>query len=218
MTNKVEIYLSQLKLWEPELRLLRDFTLDCELEETFKRKHPCYMNDGKNIIILQEFKAYCAILFLKGVLLKDPNQMLVKLTENVQSDRQLRFTSLEEILEKESIIKSYILEAIEIEKQGLVVEKKETSDYEMPEELKIAFEEDENFKVQFEALTPGRQRGYLLHFSQGKQAKTRLERIEKSKNRIALGKGVDECICGMSKHKPRCDGSHKKITTNSQCK
>jgi uncharacterized protein YdeI (YjbR/CyaY-like superfamily) len=142
-------------------------------------------------------------------LLEDQKKILVQQTENVQAERQIRFTSLLEIENLKSTIKSYILEAIEIEKTGVKVKMKKTSDFHMPEELKQKFEENSEFKRAFEHLTEGRQRGYLLHFSKPKQSETRHSRIEKNMERIFNGKGLTDCVCGHSKRMPNCDGSHK---------
>lgn len=211
MNLKVKEYFEGLDQWKEELLLAREIILTCDVDEAFKWKHPCYTNEGKNIVLLQEFKDYCAILFPKGSLLKDPNNILVSLTSNSQSNRQIRIQNINEVQVLGETIKKYILEAISVEKSGLKVKTKETKDYPIPDELLKAFEESNDFKVAFHNLTPGRQRGYLLNFSEPKQAKTRTARIEKSRERIMLGKGLTDCICGQSKHMPRCDGSHKKL-------
>lgn len=208
---KVYEYLDKLIKWQQELTALRSIVIDCGLEEDFKWKHPCYTFNKKNIVIIHEFKEYCAISFFKGALLKDLNKILIQPTENIQSGRQIIFKNLNEIIQTESIIKTYIYEAIEVEKLGLQVEMKKTTDYEVPTELKEKFTKDSDFENAFNKLTPGRQRGYLLHFSQPKQSKTRVARIEKNKNRIFSGKGLNDCICGLSKKMPNCDGSHKNL-------
>ena len=211
MKQEVNKYLNDLKIWKEELTKLREIILDCGLNEEFKWMHPCYTNNGKNIIIIHEFKNYCAILFHKGALLKDPENMLVQQTENVQSARQIRFTDITEISKIETIIKQYIQEAIEIEKSGLKVKMKKTSDFELPEELEKIFEENFEFKKAFSSLTSGRQRGYLLHFAKPKQSKTKISRIENNIERILDGYGLNDCTCGLSKRKPNCDGSHKQL-------
>ncbi|WP_250432485.1 DUF1801 domain-containing protein [Hanstruepera flava] len=211
MNKDVNRYLNTLKKWKPELSKLRDIISDSGLNEEFKWMHPCYTYNGKNIVLIHEFKNYCAILFHKGVLLNDPAKLLVQQTKNVQSARQIRFTDLPEIEELEPTIKSYINEAIQIEKSGKQVEKKSTSEYKTPKELKQKFSEDLNFKKAFENLTPGRQRGYLLYFNKPKQSKTKTSRIEKNINRIMNGYGLNDCVCGLSKRKPNCDGSHKQL-------
>lgn len=212
----VNNYLSRLGKWQTELIKLREIILKCEVEEEFKWKHPCYTNNGKNIVLIHEFKNYCAILFHKGALLKDPEKILVQQTKNTQSARQIRFMDLPEILELESTIKEYIREAVEIEKKGLAVKTKTVSDFVIPEELEQIFREDSAFKTAFEKLTKGRQKGYLLYFAQPKQSKTRVTRIEKNKQRILDGYGLTDCVCGLSKRKPNCDGSHKQLeNTNS---
>lgn len=211
MNEEVNKYISGLKKWKAELTELRRIILDCELKEEFKWMHPCYTDIGKNIVLIHEFKNYCAILFHKGVLLKDAENILVQQTENMQSARQIRFTDLPEIIELEKTIKEYIKEAIEIEKSGKKVEKKKTSDYERPKEMEQKFAENPDFEKAFNNLTSGRQKGYLLHFSKPKQSKTKISRIENNIQRIMDGYGLNDCICGLSKRKPNCDGSHKQL-------
>lgn len=174
------------------MEALRMIILDCDLEETIKWKHPCYTFKDSNIVLIHGFKEYCAILFFKGALLEDADGILVQQTENVQSARQLRFTNVKEINELASTIKTYIYEAVEVEKAGLAVELKKTEEFEMPEEFQTKLEETPALKAAFEALTPGRQRGYLLHFSQAKQSKTRVARIEKYMPKILEGKGLND--------------------------
>ena len=211
MNKKVDQYLNSLKNWQDELTRLRALILDCGLTEDFKWMHPCYSNNGKNIVLIHEFKEYCAILFHKGALLKDPKNILVQQTENTQSARQIRFTNVAEIEELETIIREYVFEAIEIEKAGLKVKMKKTSDFEFPKELKQKFKENPKLEKAFNNLIPGRQKGYLLHFSKPKQGNTRISRIEKSTERILNGKGINDCVCGLSKRMPNCDGSHKQL-------
>lgn len=189
---KIDPFFRKAKQWKEEFERLREIVLECELTEDFKWMHPCYTHDGKNIVLIHGFKNYCALLFHKGALLKDPHGMLVQQTENVQSARQLRFTGLDQIEERQLIIQSYIDEAIEIEKAGLQVEFKQTKEYEMPEELLNKFAEMPELKTAFEALTPGRQRGYLYYFAGAKQSKTRESRIEKYLPHIFAGKGMDD--------------------------
>lgn len=192
MNPKVEQFLSKAKKWQDEMTLLREMVLECNLEEDFKWMHPCYTLDNANIVLIHGFKEYCALLFFKGVLLKDEKGILIQQTENVQDRRQLRFKSVEEIQKLESVIKEYILEAIAIEKAGLKVVLKTTSEYKMPEEFQIVLEEMPELKTAFYNLTPGRQKGYLLYFSAAKQAKTREARIEKYIEKILTGKGLDD--------------------------
>jgi len=191
-SEKVDRFLEKAKKWKEEMKLLREICLSCGLLEDFKWMHPCYTFQGKNIVLIHGFKKYCALLFHKGALLRDTDNMLVQQTENVQSARQIRFSSVKDIRKLESEIKAYVFEAIEVEKAGLEVKKKKTAEYDMPEELQTAFEKDPDFKTAFESLTPGRQRGYLLHFSKAKQSKTREARIEKSKQKIFKGKGLND--------------------------
>ena len=211
MDPKVDEYFEKLQKWQLELQTLREILNDCMLTETYKWKHPCYTYRNNNIVIIGGFKEYCTINFFKGVLLKDSEKILTKQGENSQSSRIIPFTNVKDIKRLTPIIKSYIFEAIEIEKAGLTVQTKSVNDYEIPEELTQKFTENIDFKNAFRALTPGRQKGYLLYFSQPKQSKTKISRIEKYLNRILEGKGLNDCICGLSKRMPNCDGSHKYI-------
>jgi uncharacterized protein YdeI (YjbR/CyaY-like superfamily) len=178
--------------WPQELAQLRRIVLSCGLAEELKWSVPCYTFQHKNILIVSAFKHYASISFFKGALLKDPYQLLEKPGENSQAGRLIKFTAYDDILAQEDILKTYIYEAIEVEKAGLEVSLKKTDAYSMPEELTLKLTEDPDFKKAFELLTPGRQRGYLLHFSQPKQAKTRLARIEKCRDKIFNGKGFNE--------------------------
>lgn len=211
MNPKVDEFLANVKNWQKELSLLRSIILECNLTEDFKWMHPCYTYNKSNIVLIHGFKDYCAILFYKGALLNDADKILIQQTENVQSGRQIRFTNAQEIIDLKATIKAYIFEAIETEKAGLKVPAKKTKDFNVPVELTDKFKANLKFKTAFEALTPGRQRGYLLHFSGAKQAQTREARIEKNMKRIIDGYGLNDCTCGLSKRKPNCDGSHKNI-------
>jgi uncharacterized protein YdeI (YjbR/CyaY-like superfamily) len=190
--EKVDGYIEKEKKWKEETKLLRKICLDCGLTEDFKWMHPCYTFQGNNIVLIHGFKEYCALLFHKGVLLKDTDNILIQQTENVQSARQIRFTNLKEIVNLERTIKAYVFEAIEVEKAGLKVKIKKTSEFEMPEEFKNALKNDTELKSAFRALTPGRQRGYLLYFSQAKLSKTRESRIGQSIPKILDGKGLND--------------------------
>ncbi|MCL4119927.1 UNVERIFIED_CONTAM: hypothetical protein GTU68_032643 [Idotea baltica] len=211
MNPDVASFLNNLSAWQSELKLLHNYISTSGLVDEFKWKHPCYTHKGKNVILIHGFKAYCAILFTKGALLKDTENILIQQTENVQEARQIRFTSRSEIKALEKTIKSYIQEAILVEESGLKVKKKKTADFEVPNELEHEFAAQPEFKTAFYNLTPGRQRGYLLHFTQAKQSKTRIARIEKNTKRIFSGKGLNDCTCGLSKRMPNCDGSHKTL-------
>ncbi|KMZ44547.1 MULTISPECIES: YdeI family protein [Bacillales] len=189
---KVDEFLGKAKKWKAEYEKLRRIVLDCELTEDFKWMHPCYTFEKKNIVLIHGFKEYCALLFQKGALLKDPNGILIQQTENVQAARQIRFTGVEEIMEMESILKAYIQEAIEVEKAGLAVDFKKHEEYAIPEEFQNKLDEIPALKTAFEALTPGRQRAYLLHFSAPKQTKTRESRVEKCMQQILDGKGLHD--------------------------
>jgi len=191
---KVQAFLKHpdVNKWQKEYVRLREIVLECGLEEDFKWKHPCYTQDSRNIVLIHGFKDFCALMFFKGVLMKDPKKILVAQTKNVQEGRQIRFTSLAEINKMEKTIKTYIKEALRIEKSGEKIELKKTQDYDMPSELEEKFREMPRFKEAFESLTPGRQRGYLLFFSGAKQSKTRTERIEKYIDAIMDGIGLND--------------------------
>jgi uncharacterized protein YdeI (YjbR/CyaY-like superfamily) len=214
MNNEVDKYLSRLDKWHEELSELRAIILDCGLAEDYKWMHPSYSDNGKNIVLIHEFKDYCAILFQKGALLKDAENILVQQTKNTQSARQIRFTELSEISRLKPVIKKYIIEAIKLEKSELKVPMKNTSDYELPDELKQIFEKIPDFEKAFKKLSDGRQRGYLLHFTKPKQSQTKTSRIENCMKRIFEGYGLTDCTCGLSKRKPNCDGSHKQLEIN----
>lgn len=191
MNPKVEEFLSKAKKWKEEFEKLRNIVLDCELTEEFKWMHPCYTFEKKNIVLIHGFKEYCALLFHKGALLQDAHGILIQQTENVQAARQIRFTNVQEIVEMETILKAYIYEAIEVEKAGLEVNFKKNTEFIIPEELQTKFDEIPPLKTAFEALTPGRQRAYILYFSQPKQSKTRESRVEKCMQKILNGKGLN---------------------------
>lgn len=192
MNPKVDEFLSKAKKWKEEFEKLRNIVLDCELTEEFKWMHPCYTFEKKNIVLIHGFKEYCALLFHKGALLKDAHGILIQQTENVQSARQIRFTNVQEIAEMETILKAYIYEAIEVEKAGLEVNFKKNTEFIIPEELQNKFDENPTLKTAFEALTPGRQRAYILYFSQPKQSKTRQSRVAKYMQQILGGKGLND--------------------------
>jgi uncharacterized protein YdeI (YjbR/CyaY-like superfamily) len=192
MNPKVDGYLRKTKKWQEELTSLRRIILDCQLNEEVKWRHPCYTFQGKNIVLINGFKEYCALLFVKGALLKDAKGILVAPGENTQAGRLIRFTNAREIVEMEPILKAYIHEAIEAEKSGLKVKLKKTSEFKVPEEFKKKLGELPALKTAFDALTPGRQRGYLLYFSGAKQSKTRESRVEKCVQQILRGKGLDD--------------------------
>ncbi len=191
MNPKVDFYFSK-EPWQKEVKKLRAIVLDCELTEELKWGCPCYTDGKSNIVLIHVFKEYCALLFFKGALLKDPNGILIQQTDNVQAARQMRFTNLKEIVKLERSIKSYIYEAIEVERAGLKVTLKKTKEFAMPVEFKKKLEKSATLKKAFTALTPGRQRGYLLFFSTAKQAATRESRIEKSIPDIIKGKGLND--------------------------
>lgn len=191
MNPKADFYFEKGK-WQKETRQLRKIALSCGLEEELKWGCPCYTFEGSNIVLIHVFKEYCAYLFFKGALLKDTDGMLIQQTENVQAARQIRFTDIKEITQNVAVLKAYIYQAIEVERAGLKVPLKKTKQFEMVAEFKERLDKDKELKKAFEALTPGRQRAYLLHFSSAKQAKTRISRIEKSAPQILEGKGLND--------------------------
>jgi len=192
MNPKVDFYFSKDNQWQEAINKLRTIVLDCGVSEALKWGCPCYTFNGSNIVLIHVFKEYCALLFFKGALLKDTHGILVQQTENVQAARQLRFTSAKEIGKMERTLKAYIYEAIEVEKAGMKVTLKETSAFAMPEEFEKKLKKMPALKKAFAALTPGRQRGYLLHFAAAKQSKTREARIEKLIPEILKGKGLND--------------------------
>jgi uncharacterized protein YdeI (YjbR/CyaY-like superfamily) len=189
---KVDGFLRKAEKWREEFKKLRMVCLDSGLTEELKWGKPCYTYRQSNIVLIHGFKEYCALLFMKGALLKDPKGILVQQTENVQAARQIRFTNTREIAEKESVLKTYIKEAIEVEKAGLEVDYKKTSEFVIAEEFQNRLDESPALKKAFDALTPGRQRGYLLYFSAAKQPKTRALRVEKCVQQILNGKGLND--------------------------
>ena len=192
MNPKVDFYFNKEKKWQEEIQKLRTIILDCQLTEELKWGVPCYMFQKSNIVLIHTFKEYCAVLFFKGALLNDTNGILIQQTENTQSSRQIRFTNTLEIVKLEPIIKAYVFEAIEVEKAGLKIELKKDTELKITEELKNKFAENPLLKTAFNALTPGRQRGYNLYFSAPKQPKTRESRIEKYTQQILNGKGLND--------------------------
>ena len=192
MNPKVDFYFNNAKKWQNELNKLRLIILDCSLSEELKWGVPCYTFQQKNIVIIHAFKEYCAILFVKGALLKDAKRILIQQTENVQAGRQIRFTHVGEIVEMEPMLKTYIYEAIEVEKAGLKVDFKKNTELLFPEEFEQKLDENPALKTAFNALTPGRQRAYNLYFSSPKQSKTRILRVEKCLQQILNGKGLND--------------------------
>ena len=211
MNPKVDVFLEKAKKWPKELKQLRSIILECGLTEELKWGQPCYTYQDKNILILGEFKEHCILSFLKGVLLHDQHQLLSKPGENSQSARIIRFKSVQEIVAIKAILKAYIYDALEIEKMGLKLDVLDTSELKFVQELQKKLAKDLAFKTAFENLTPGRQRAYNIYFSAPKQSKTRDSRIDAYTQRILNGKGFNDCVCGLSKKMPSCDGSHKNI-------
>ena len=189
---KVDWFFSKDTKWQKEYEKLRKLILDCGLIEELKWGCPCYTFENANIVLIHGFKEYCAFLFFKGALLNDPNGILIQQTKNVQSARQIRFTNVREIVKMEKILKAYVYEAIEVERAGLKVKLKKTSEFKTPEEFQKRLDKSTALKKAFDALTPGRQRAYIFHFSQAKQSKTREARVEKYLKQILSGKGLDD--------------------------
>jgi uncharacterized protein YdeI (YjbR/CyaY-like superfamily) len=212
---QVDEFLDKAKKWSTEMSLLRELVLECDLTEEYKWRQPCYSLNGKNVLFVSAFKDSSVLAFFKGALLADPSTILSRAGENTQEMRMIRFTNCEQIQTLRTEIKQYIFEAIEIEKAGLNVPKSDVSAPTYPVELKEVFENNPEFQAAFEKLTPGRKRAYILHFSSAKQVDTRFSRIDKYKPRILNGKGIDDCICGLSKRMPSCDGSHKFLKENT---
>jgi len=192
MNPKVDGYVRKSKNWRQQLEKLRAIVLDCELTEELKWGTPCYTFQKSNIVLIHVFKEYCALLFVKGALLKDTNGILIQQTKNVQAARQIRFTDVREIIKMEPILKSYIREAVEVERAGLKVNFKKTSEFPVPEEFQEKLDTSRALKTAFAALTPGRQRAYILYFSAAKQSKTRESRVGKYVPQILDGKGLDD--------------------------
>jgi uncharacterized protein YdeI (YjbR/CyaY-like superfamily) len=192
MNPKVDFFFEKEQKWHDEVEKLRTTVLDCGLSEELKWGCPCYTFQDANVVLIHTFKEYCALLFFKGALLNNPDGILIQQTENVQVARQIRFSSLQQITRLSKTLKAYIYEAIEVEKAGLIPKLKKTTEFKMPEEFEKRLNKNASLKKAFHALTPGRQRGYLLHFSSAKQLKTRESRIDKAVPLILKGKGLDE--------------------------
>jgi len=192
MNSDVDLHFRDAEKWHDEYKKLRSIILECNLTEELKWGNPCYTLNNKNVVLIHGFKEYCALLFFKGALLKDPDSILIRQTVNVQAGRQIRFTDVKEITKLERSLKSYIFEAIEVEKAGLKVSLKKTSEYKIPVELQTRLDEMPALKTAFQSLTQGRQRAYIFYFSQAKQSKTRESRIEKSIPDILKGKGLND--------------------------
>ena len=192
MNPKVDWFFAKDTHWQKEYEKLRKIILDCGLIEELKWGCPCYTFENTNIVLIHGFKEYCALLFFKGALLNDPNDLLIQQTKNVQSARQIRFTNAREIVKMEKILRAYVYEAIEVERAGLKVKLKKTSEFKIPEEFQKRLDKSTALKKAFDALTPGRQRAYIFYFSQAKQSKTREARVEKYLKQILNGKGIDD--------------------------
>jgi uncharacterized protein YdeI (YjbR/CyaY-like superfamily) len=192
MNPKVDFFFNKPDKWQREFEKLRKVIVDCGLKEELKWGNPCYTLQESNIVLIHGFKEYCALLFFKGALLQDTRRILIQQTKNVQAARQVRFTNVKEIVKLAPILKTYIYQAIEVEKAGLKVKLKKTSAFKIPEEFKNKLDKNPALKTAFDALTPGRQRAYIFYFSQPKQSKTRDSRIEKCMKQILDGKGLND--------------------------
>lgn len=209
MNPKVDAMLAAAKSWKEELQVLREVILSNHLVEELKWGKPCYMFEQGNVLSLTPLKESCAVAFFKGALLKDPNKILLKPGENTQSGRWIKFTSVEEILQSKKVLNAYIQEAMEVEKAGLKLELNKNTTLKYPAEFQQFLDKSKQFNTAFHALTTGRQRAYNMFFSAPKQSSTRITRVEKYRQRILDGKGLNDCTCGLSKKMPSCDGSHK---------
>jgi uncharacterized protein YdeI (YjbR/CyaY-like superfamily) len=209
MNPKVDEFFRRAEMWRKEMEALRSICLDRGLTEELKWRQPCYTVENNNVVIIGAFKANCALSFFKGALLRDAKGILEKPGENTRAGRLIRFASVRDIMALKPVLNAYIDEAIEIEKAGSKVNFEMDREAAIPEEVDRKLNEDAALKSAFDALTPGRRRAYLLHFSAPKQAKTREARVQKCAERILAGKGLNDCVCGHSKKLPYCDGSHK---------
>jgi uncharacterized protein YdeI (YjbR/CyaY-like superfamily) len=208
---QVDVFLEEASKWQKEMAELRDLVLACGLTEEWKWSNPCYTYQGGNVLMISSLKDCCVLSFFKGVLIDDVAGILQKPGENSQSGRIIRFTEISQIKEIATLLKTYIFQSIEIEKAGLQVDFSAKNQLEFPEELKQKWDEKPELKNAFLALPPGKQRGYVLYFTGAKQSSSRSDRIVKYIPRILSGKGFHDCVCGLSKKYPTCDGSHKNL-------
>lgn len=210
MNSKVQEYISKHEKWEKELEVLREIVNDTGLSEEYKWRAPCYTYNGRNIVMIGAFKDNVVLSFFKGVLLSNDEGLLVAPGDNSQVFRFARFTNVKDIITKSKLLKAKVFEAIEVEKSGAKIELTK-SNPDFPEELIEKFKELPDFEKAFRSLTPGRQRAYILFIDGAKQSQTKVSRIEKYIPRILMGKGINDCVCGLSKKMPGCDGSHKQL-------
>lgn len=211
MDHRVDEFIDRAKQWQPEMRRLRDFLLEAGLEETFKWRAPCYMKGGKNVAMMGGFKAHCVLAFFKGALLKDAAGLLVQQGANTESSRSYQFTDVADLERHAKILKAYIREAVEVEESGLKVQHSTVDQTPMPPELANRLASDPVLNQAYDSLTPGRRKAYQLHIGAGKQEKTRESRVDQAVPRILNGKGLHDCVCGLSKRMPACDGSHRAL-------
>ena len=207
----VDQYLNDQAVWQETLGALVDLLRQEDLEEVVKWSTPIYMYRGTNIIGLGAFKNHCTLSFFNGALMADPQGLLTKPGENTQAGRWIKFTHTEEVHKLAPILEAYIQEAMDIERAGLKVEMKTVDDYAIPAELQAELDKDTDFQSSWDALTPGRRRAYILFIDGAKQSATKTDRVLKYRPRILKGKGMNDCICGLSKRMPNCDGSHKQL-------
>ena len=212
MQERINTFFEKGSAWQECMQALRKIVLQSSLDETMKWNVPCYMHEGKNILLLHGFKHYCAINFFKGALLSDKEHLLIQQTENVQEGRQIRYTDALTIKKQAPILEAYIKEAIAIEQNKTRLPLSEKKLQHLPDELLQQFSNNAFLEAAFKALTPGRQRGYLLHFTEAKQSATVTKRILAAQSKILMGKGLHDCTCGLSKRMPQCDGSHKLLS------
>lgn len=211
MHPKVDLFYEKAPRWQQEMLYLRQIVLDCNLVEEYKWRSPIYCYKKANVVGINGFKDSCVLSFFKGALLSNEAGILTRPSENSQEFRYVKFTSVDQIAALEATLKATIFEAIELERAGLRVPTVKPEDLPMPDELSELFKADMDVKEAFERLTPGRQKAYLLHFADAKQSTTRIARIEKYLPRIRMGKGLTDCVCGLTRKKPSCDGSHKRL-------
>lgn len=211
MDERVDEFLAGAQAWQLELRRLRELLLECGLDETYKWRAPCYTWEGRNIAIIGSFKAYCVLAFFKGALLKDEAGLLVQQGPNTESSRSYQFTELAALERHAALLRAYVREAVEVERAGITVVHATVDQTPMPEELAERLQADLALKTAYKALTPGRRKAYQLYIGAAKQSKTRAARVAQAIPRILDGKGLHDCVCGLSKRMPACDGSHRQL-------
>lgn len=215
MDKRVEAFYADAKLWRPELARLRSLALEAGLDEAFKWRGPCYLSEGRNVAMIGGFKAHCVLAFFQGALLHDPRQLLARQGPNTESSRSFQFTSLAQIERHAPDVLDFIRQAVQIERDGLKYIPPPPDEAPVPEAFERRFASDPALKAAFFALTPGRRKAYFQHVASAKQVATQERRIDQALPRIFDGKGLHDCICGLSKRLPACDGSHRTLTPSS---